>query len=321
VSDIKVSIVIPVYNGANFLHDAIESALAQTYKNIEVMVVNDGSTDGGKTEEVAKSYGGRIKYFYKDNGGVASALNFGIRRMSGEYFSWLSHDDLYHPTKIETQIEFITNTDKSEILYSDYDLVNLKSEVIGRVRMPYVEPRDFRCFITLDNSLHGCTLLIPKRCFEEYGLFDDDLKTTQDYDLWFRLAEKFRFIHVPLTLVLSRQHPEQGSRKLRAVNLEECNNLLIGFLRDLSETEITSYIGKPLSSSYAEIAKNYQQRGFSRARQLAISLALNESSKKSLVDIFSTLGLVSYIVTVRPVLLWMRRAILRVFPKLHFDRP
>ncbi|MDD4547058.1 MAG: glycosyltransferase family A protein, partial [Oscillospiraceae bacterium] len=92
-----VSIVIPVYNGSNYLAEAVDSALAQTYKNIEIVVVNDGSNDEGATEKVAKSYGDKIRYFSKENGGVSSALNLGIENMKGDYFSWLSHDDLYKP--------------------------------------------------------------------------------------------------------------------------------------------------------------------------------------------------------------------------------
>ena len=81
-----VSIIIPVYNGANYLREAIDSALNQTYQNCEVIVVNDGSDDNGKTEEITLSYGSRIRYFRKENGGVATALNAGIREMQGEYF-------------------------------------------------------------------------------------------------------------------------------------------------------------------------------------------------------------------------------------------
>ena len=105
----KVSIIIPVYNGSNFLKEAIDSALAQTYKNIEVIVVNDGSTDDGETRAVAEKFGDRIRYFEKENGGVSSALNFGIKKMTGEWFSWLSHDDLYMPKKIENSIETLRN--------------------------------------------------------------------------------------------------------------------------------------------------------------------------------------------------------------------
>ena len=96
-----VSIVIPVYNGANYLRQAIESALGQTWENCEILVVNDGSDDGGDTEQAALEFKDRIRYFRKENGGVASALNYGIQRMQGEYFSWLSHDDWYYPDKIE----------------------------------------------------------------------------------------------------------------------------------------------------------------------------------------------------------------------------
>ncbi|QQS18926.1 glycosyltransferase family 2 protein [Candidatus Saccharibacteria bacterium] len=99
----KVSIVIPVYNGSNYLREAIDSALAQTYKNVETIVVNDGSTDGGATEKIAKSYGSKIRYYNKENGGVASTLNFGTQKMTGEYFSWLSHDDLYEKERLKSK--------------------------------------------------------------------------------------------------------------------------------------------------------------------------------------------------------------------------
>ena len=94
-----VSIVIPVYNGADYMREAIDSALSQTYPHIEVLVVNDGSTDSGATAAVARSYGDKIRYFEKKNGGVSSALNYGIRNMQGSYFSWLSHDDVYEKTR------------------------------------------------------------------------------------------------------------------------------------------------------------------------------------------------------------------------------
>ena len=119
----KVSIVIPVYNGADFLREAIDSSLAQTYSNIEVIVINDGSTDDGATERIAQSYGDRIRYFHKENGGVATALNMGIQQMSGDYFSWLSHDDLYYPEKIAAQVDYLSQaTNKNLILFCDFSI-------------------------------------------------------------------------------------------------------------------------------------------------------------------------------------------------------
>ena len=111
-----VSIIIPVYNGAAYMREAIDSALAQTYQNCEVIVVNDGSCDDGETEEIARSYGDKIRYFCKENGGVSTALNFGIAQMRGEYFSWLSHDDTYTAEKIERQVEVLQNFGRENIV-------------------------------------------------------------------------------------------------------------------------------------------------------------------------------------------------------------
>ena len=91
-----VSIAVPVYNGSNYMRDAIDSVLTQTYSNFEVLVINDGSQDGSATEDIAKSYGDRILYFSKPNGGVASALNRALEESKGEYFCWLSQATSYN---------------------------------------------------------------------------------------------------------------------------------------------------------------------------------------------------------------------------------
>ena len=120
-----VSIIIPVYNGSNFMREAIDSALAQTYNNIEIIVINDGSCDEGKTRDIALSYGERIRYFEKENGGVSSALNLGLREMRGAYFSWLSHDDWYLPEKVEMEIEALRKAGNMDLaVYSECDFVS-----------------------------------------------------------------------------------------------------------------------------------------------------------------------------------------------------
>lgn len=128
-----VSIVIPVYNGSNYLAQAIDSALGQTYPNCEVLVVNDGSDDGGATAELALSYEEKIRYFEKENGGVATALNLGIRQMRGEYFAWLSHDDLYKPEKIELQVKAALDSgDRTRLVQSEYEFYHMQ---IGRAHV------------------------------------------------------------------------------------------------------------------------------------------------------------------------------------------
>ena len=136
----RVSVVIPVYNGANFLGDAIDSALAQTWRDVEVIVVDDGSNDDGATADVARSYGDRIRYLRTDHGGVSSALNAGIRAMTGEYFAWLSHDDVYHPAKLETPDRHAGATRRRAIAYSDYELVGPDLKRIKRKVQPDVPP-------------------------------------------------------------------------------------------------------------------------------------------------------------------------------------
>lgn len=282
----RVSIVIPVYNGSDFLGEAIDSVLAQTYRNIEIVVVNDGSQDDGKAERVALSYGSRIRYFSKPNGGVASALNMAIREMTGEYFSWLSHDDLYSTTKIEREIEALSKLDRDRtIIYCDYSVFSTDPEQAIPVRLKSVPPEQFRYWITVENALHGCTLLIPKVAFEECGGFNEALRTTQDYDLWFRLAERYRFVHIPEVLVKARNHPEQGSIKLAGTALEECNALLSGFVTSLSGSELASATQRAPVTVYAEIAASLWRRGFQQAGRSAARLCMQNVAEGSMLDV------------------------------------
>jgi hypothetical protein len=234
-----VSIIIPVYNGANYLQEAIDSALAQTYPRCEVIVVNDGSSDNGATRDIALSYGSRIRYFEKENGGVATALNCGIREMKGEFFSWLSHDDLYFPHKVDRQIEYLrTNSLYDVVLYSNFEFINDVGTWIGASPdMRGITPESFRSHLIKSNPIHGCTALIPAVCFERVGLFQEHLISTQDYDLWFRMAKHIPFIYQDDILVKSRLHEKQCSRSLGAAHISECNALNIRGLNEMIATE------------------------------------------------------------------------------------
>lgn len=132
MSNPKISIVIPVYNGVNYLKEAIDSALSQDYENYEVIVVNDGSNDNGDTEKIALSYGSNIRYFKKENGGVATALNLAIEKAEGEYVSWLSHDDAYFPNKLSSQVSALLTLPESEktILSSNIEIMDERSSKI-----------------------------------------------------------------------------------------------------------------------------------------------------------------------------------------------
>lgn len=237
----KVSIVIPVYNGANYMRDAIDSALAQTYQNIEIIVVNDGSCDDGETEKVALSYGDRIRYYWKKNGGVATALNFGISKMTGEYFSWLSHDDMYTPDKIEMEVQWLAaQPDSTTIIVEGYQVVNASGQYMYTVNLHHQYPAhqlEKPLFAVLRGGVNGCALLIHKSHFERVGLFAPELPTTQDYDLWFRMFRGQKIYYAATSNVLSRSHEEQGSRALLATHVIECDKLWIGMMQELTEQE------------------------------------------------------------------------------------
>jgi glycosyltransferase involved in cell wall biosynthesis len=270
----KVSIVIPVYNGANYLKEAIESALAQTYSEIEVLVVNDGSQDGGATAAVIKSYGASIRGIEKPNGGVASALNAGIREMSGDYFSWLSHDDRYLPEKIEVQMEQALRLKAPTVFYSDYETIDAYGKVIGQYRLPSIPSEALRPALLMWPFLHGCTMLIPKEAFKMGGMFPEFLRTTQDYDLWFRMAGTVPFVHIGRTLVQARIHAGQGSRALRREALVEGTRFYKRYIGALTADEIRSYWPQGTSSYYAAAAGSMFRNGYRRAALYTIRFSL-----------------------------------------------
>lgn len=213
----KVTIVIPVFNGAKLLGEAIESSLAQTHTNLEVIVVNDGSRDDGRTERVAERYASRVRYIHKENEGVASALNTGIKNATGEYISWLSHDDLYYSTKIATQIEFLRREryPNKVLYYTDFEYIDEVGMVIATYRLEHLRPEEFIYSLFSGGVLHGCSLLIPRVCFGDVGLFNQDLFTTQDYEYWFRSLKKgYVFKHIPRVLVRGRIHSNQTQRNV-----------------------------------------------------------------------------------------------------------
>ena len=250
----KVSIIIPVYNGSNYLRDAIDSAIAQTYKNIEIIIINDGSTDNGATERIAKSYGKKIRYFKKKNGGVATALNLGIKKMTGEYFSWLSHDDVYMPYKIKKQIKFLRKQkDKDIILYSDYKLIDENGKHLATSILDHEMLEDKPIYALLRGSVNGITMLIPHSCLEKYGDFDETLRCTQDYDMWYKMLQNHRFVHQKVFLAKTRLHSLQDT-VANPKTIDECNRLWIRMIEGLSDVEKIK-LESSLSEFYAAMIR------------------------------------------------------------------
>lgn len=242
-----VSCVIPVYNGANFLREAIDSALNQTYPNIEVIVVNDGSTDGGATEAIALSYRDRIRYYRKENGGVSSALNYGIREMKGEYFNWLSHDDLHLPQKVEKQMEAVLAHKgcKPVICVCNYVLIDENGRELARP--PENLEQYFRksplCFLSGETNLmiDGDATLIDKEVFTTCGVFSEALFASQETDMWFRSLEVADFVFITDYLVAYRSHAQQVTNKRRKNVGLEAGTYRGGLMNQVSLRELQTY--------------------------------------------------------------------------------
>lgn len=246
MEDVLVSIVIPVYNGSNYLNEAIDSALAQTYKNCEIIVVNDGSNDDGRTDEICKSYGDKIRYYVKKNGGVASAVNLGISLMNGDYFSWLSHDDFYHPQKVEKQIEALkSSNDMTAIVHSNFDVLNIDSDKLLHHNWLNIYSEDLltdSCFAPLFLAIHGCSILVHKSNFERVGLYDTELKATQDSVWLFNALRGRKSLFVEDSLFVARDHLDRGQRTMNC-HEPEYNTMFINFCEELSSDEKINFCG------------------------------------------------------------------------------
>lgn len=281
----RVSIIIPVYNGSNYLAEAINSALAQTYDNIEIIVVNDGSIDKGATEKVATSFGDKITYYHKENGGVASALNFGIDKMNGDYFSWLSHDDLYEPNKIEVQIEYLKSFKDKNVIVASNTKVLFDSGVIKKEK---IDASDFQYFdIFLATSarvgLNGCSLLIPKKAIVDAGGFNIKLPVTQDYDLWFRLKDRNRFVLLDKYLVIYRRHDGQDSVKKQSIMLSHGDALHYSFLSQINSNRFENYFRKN-PKNIKKFIRNYEvykSRGYPKTSVAMLQILLDYYSNDS----------------------------------------
>ena len=236
----KVSIVIPVYNGTNYMKDAIDSALNQTYKNCDVIVVNDGSTDHGATARLAKSYGNKIRYFEKENGGVATAVNLGIQKMTGDYFAWLSHDDIFTLDKIEKQIQAIETRNITEaIVHSNFTFWYMENNNYVKVDwlQQYTrEQLENSCFAPVFLAIHGSTVLIHKNYFERIGLYNTQLLATQDSEFLFRAMRGQKSIFIEDNLMISRIHKEQGQQTM-VCHSREYNEMFVFFCETLTNNE------------------------------------------------------------------------------------
>ena len=278
----RVTIAIPVYNGSNFLAEAIDSALAQTYTDVEVIVVNDGSTDAGATGFIARSYGSRIVYVEQANGGVGAAMNTALAHMTGEVFTWLSHDDIHLPEKVSAQVEYYNRIGKRDaILFADAHLMNESGKIWHTSIIPFDRFMQAPMLALLNGYINGCTLFIPVHILREFGPFNEALRFTQDYDLWNKVLSKYEFFLQPVPLVKYRTHSGQDSQRPAA--LPEGDALWARMIDGRSELERVQMFGST-QRFFAEMAKFLNNTPYKQAAAHAHKRA-RTVKRESLVSI------------------------------------
>jgi glycosyltransferase involved in cell wall biosynthesis len=195
-SIMKISVIIPAYNAERYIAKAIESCLSQTYAPHEIIVVDDGSTDG--TAEVAESFPSPVRVIrLLENMGAAVARNRGVQASTGDWLNFLDADDWFLPQKFELQHRCALENEQAVLIYAGFRVMNYdKSEYDGKLLQPReLFPRlRYRCVI------HLTTVALRRAAFDAVGGFNPALRVTEDWDLWLRLADRYTVaLFVPMT--------------------------------------------------------------------------------------------------------------------------
>jgi len=241
----KVSIVIPVYNGEKYLKESIDSALSQSYSNIEVIAVNDGSTDSSL--QILKDYGDQIKLISKENGGVSSAINAGVKQMTGEWLKIQGHDDVMYPDAIEILVSVgqEIKDKKHSILYANFDFIDSQGKIFAHMEEPNYNHLDNFNFnvIMLDHHFGNTnTSLIHKSTLDEFGYFNEKVNF-EDYEFWLRncLLHGCRLVLIQKTIGKYRIHSNQLTKTNMKWGKQYRDDLKKTILGQLSDSERKKY--------------------------------------------------------------------------------
>lgn len=201
-----VSVIIPTYQRAHLVSEAIDSVLAQTYTNYEIIVVDDGSSDN--TRQVLSAYGELIRTIHQPNQGLPAARNSGICRARGQFIAFLDDDDLWLPHKLEKQVPLLDSQPDAGLIFSDVQFMDehgISKKTYHQRFRPFlvIEPRT----LFISNFIPVPSVIIRRQCLETVGLFDESLQAAEDYDMWLRILENWRAILIKERLAVYRATP------------------------------------------------------------------------------------------------------------------
>lgn len=201
-----VSIVVPAYNHAEFLKQAIESVLAQSYSEIELIVLDDGSSDN--TRDILAAYSGRFFWETHQNMGQAKTLNKGWAMSKGAYLSYLAADDFLHPDAVKTSVETLEANPGVVLTYCDFNMVNAQSRILRRKRTPDFSYSDLSVRLICQP---GPGIFFRRGAFERAGFWDESLRRIPDFEYWLRLGLEGKFKRIPEFLASYRMHDQSQS--------------------------------------------------------------------------------------------------------------
>jgi len=204
-----VSICIPTYNRRDYLREALASVFAQTYKEYEVIVLDDGSTDG--SGEMIKSAGYDVRYCWQENQKEAATCNKLIELAKGRYISFVHSDDLLPPHAVERMVNATSAESEDVVVYGNYIRIDQHGNKCGANRKK-LHSGYITKYVFENNIVHACGSLFPKKALEEAGGFDTSLPVCYDYKLELQLSLKYRFIGLDKPTFLRRRHASNTSQ-------------------------------------------------------------------------------------------------------------
>lgn len=216
MSRLRVTAIVPTYNCAHFIVETVESVLAQTHSPHEIFVVDDGSTDD--TEERLRPFLGRIRYFRKENGGVATARNVGLDAMTGDAVAFLDSDDVWHPRKLDVQTAVLdANPDIGLLGTSVLDWPHASFAELDDEAQPSMTPVPFHR-LAVQNLFTTSSMIVRREVIEKVGRFDPSLFGPEDHDYWIRCLKWTGAANLESPLTGYRTLP--GSLGKRAITME-----------------------------------------------------------------------------------------------------
>ena len=217
-----VSVIIPAYNSANYLRNSLDSVVKQDYLDLEIIIVDDGSTDN--TKELLEEYNDdRIKYFYKENGGLSSARNYGIERANGKYIAFLDADDIWEKDKVSRQVKYLEEHENIGVVSCNFQYIDEEGNDLNVFNVRDLYPKDgFNLY-----SLLRCCFLVPSsvimrsKIINDLGAFDKDYDWAEDIGYFLKVLEKYELGVIDEVLLRYRTGHASLSRGFRSYNVRE----------------------------------------------------------------------------------------------------